>query len=32
MLRNQNPGLASRFDIANAFFFEDYTDEQLLQV
>ena len=32
MLRNQNPGLARRFDISQAFEFDDYSDSELLQI
>jgi DNA polymerase III delta prime subunit len=32
MIRNQNPGLARRFPIQYAFYFEDYTNEELLQI
>lgn len=32
MLRNANPGLARRFPIAEAFHFQDFTDEELEQV
>jgi len=32
MLRNQNPGLSSRFDPAEAFLFEDYSDLALLRI
>ena len=32
MLRNQNPGLSSRFDPASAFLFSDYSDTALLKI
>ncbi|KAI8896071.1 hypothetical protein BC833DRAFT_599019, partial [Globomyces pollinis-pini] len=32
MIRKQNPGLARRFPIEYAFKFEDYTDEELLEI
>ena len=32
MLRDQNPGLARRFPVAQAFVFDDYTDEELLTI
>lgn len=32
MLRKVNPGLSRRFPVDNAFFFEDYNDEQLLSI
>ena len=32
MLRNQNPGLSSRFDPAEAFLFEDYSSQSLLRI
>ena len=30
MMRKQNPGLSRRFDVTNPWYFEDYTDEELL--
>jgi hypothetical protein len=32
MLRNQNPGLARRFAPDQAFYFDDYTEQELLQI
>lgn len=32
MIRNSNPGLARRFNMADAFTFEDYSDEDLLWI
>jgi Cdc6-like AAA superfamily ATPase len=32
MLRDSNPGLARRFQIEDAFKFEDYTNEELLEI
>lgn len=32
MLRESNPGLARRFQIDDAFKFEDYTNEELLEI
>lgn len=32
MLRNQNPGLARRFSSDYPFIFEDYTQQELLQI
>ena len=32
MIRNANPGLARRFNMADAFVFEDYSDEDLLWI
>lgn len=32
MLRYSNPGLARRFQIEDAFIFEDYDDEALLKI
>ena len=32
MLRNTNPGLARRFNLQDAFYFEDYNDEDLLSI
>ena len=32
MMRNANPGLARRFNMADAFSFEDYSDEDLLWI
>eukprot|EP00168_Porphyra_purpurea_P019747 TRINITY_DN7999_c0_g1_i3.p1 TRINITY_DN7999_c0_g1~~TRINITY_DN7999_c0_g1_i3.p1 ORF type:complete len:636 (-),score=258.43 TRINITY_DN7999_c0_g1_i3:16-1923(-) len=32
MLRDANPGLARRFQLDNAFVFEDFSDEDLLQI
>src|SRR6267154_4812032 len=31
-LKNVNPGLSRRFDIENAFHFEDFTDSELLEI
>ena len=32
MIRNQNPGLARRFPKDQAFYFDDYSDDQLLEI
>ena len=32
MMRNTNPGLARRFNLQEAFYFEDYSDEDLLSI
>lgn len=32
MLRNQNPGLARRFSKDHAFYFDDYSDDELLKI
>ena len=32
MIRNSNPGLARRFNMADAFTFDDYSDEDLLWI
>ena len=32
MIRNANPGLARRFNMADAFTFDDYSDEELLEI
>ena len=32
MLREQNPGLSSRFDPSSAFYFEDYSNEALMRI
>ena len=32
MIRNANPGLARRFNMADAFKFDDYSDEDLLWI